>query len=710
VTTLDTAADDELDTGEVMLLARLTASLRESEQITLVLGSGVTATAIPRIPGLLAIADKYAAGRNDEGALERALAQARAELPSPPAPIDLYREYRRVFTDWVSPGAFDVIAQQAVLKAYTTPDPMESPLATRGLGQRLERGVGEFLENDRFSWQLPRGVQALGHLLTQAAEAFDHRVLTTNFDPLIEIAVRSASGLAVSLPLDATGGYGPSTGADGAIRVFHLHGFWRPTLHVRGRRLLLDPSVLTGEATELVAATAELIRGDTVLVLGCADWAGTISAALATVADRRPVRVLWALHDADPEQALRTAARLGREIGTEVETFPGIDSERLLPALADAAGVAVPPRETGLRHRVRHHSWERQLVSQLDPRPPADVPSLLLQLERRFGWVNQQQGTVGPSRVLWPVRLRPRASVIHMVQAFAAGALARLGVEVRLVLDDVGSRDKGTAEQFRADLRRWIGHTGHGAPVQFVSLEEFVDRSQKQPSTSPESALLRPTDPWGVARRVFYGDQNPSLYSVLAAVKAVPHLTDWDALEANAWPIVQSILRTDANRLLTPLTLWSYLNSMLLERPTGDVMTLGGRDEALLWAQWRQVFGFGPGHLYNPYIKSLQHDAHMLSWSSEQELTQHLQRTSELHGWDAEAGYVPWLFQNGLLLPGYLNHEDVPETEDFPLDSWAAFVAAIEMGKPVLELLAERVTRLYLGRPDNPGTAEWQHP
>jgi hypothetical protein len=218
---------------------------------------------------------------------------------------------------------------------------------------------------------------------------------------------------------------------------------------------------------------------------------------------------------------------------------------------------------------------------------------------------------------------------------------------------------------------------------------------QRQPAdTSPES-LLRPTDPWSVAR-TFYGEHNPSLYSLLAAVKAVPNLTSWDELEKNAWPIVQSVLRTDANRLLTPLTLWPYLNSMLLESATNDVMTLGGRDEAILWAQWRQTFGFGPGHLYNPYIKSLKHDAHMLRWSSEEELRRHLHRTWELPGWDAEGSYVPWLFQNALLLPGYLNNEPVPETEDFPLDSWAAFVAAIEDGRPVLDLLAARVTELFL--------------
>ncbi|BCJ54291.1 hypothetical protein Asp14428_57660 [Actinoplanes sp. NBRC 14428] len=683
-------AGEDLSPGEQLLLDRLTVALHDADHITLLVGSGVTAGVIPRVPGVLEIADSYAAGRNDDGALERALAQARAELVGA-APVEVYRAYRRVFTDWVSGEAFDVIAQQAVLKAYAAPDPMESPLATHGLGQRLERGVAEGVENDRFSWNLPRGVQALGHLLARIPEAFDHRVLTTNFDPLLEIAIRDAGGRAVSLPLDARGRFGHAGGSDGAVRVFHVHGFWRPTLHVRGPQLLHDPAHIADNAP-LVATTADLIRGDTVCVIGSSDWAGTIASAVART---RPLRVLWALNDADAATALSTAERLRDRTGTAVECFPGVDSERLFPALAERAQVPVPPRATGLKNRVRHHNWERQLVSQPGTEPPRDVPGLLLQLERRFGWVTQLRGTVQPIRLLWPVRLRARASVIHMVQAFVAGALARLGVEVRVCVDDVGSRDHEAHSGFLADLDRWIDHTGHGAARTFVSLTEFLDRGHRHPAAGTPEALLRPTDPWSVAR-TFYGERNPSLYALLAAAKAVPNLTSWDELEKNAWPIVQSVLRTDAKNLLTPLTLWPYLNSMLLESATNDVMTLGGRDEAILWAQWRQTFGNGPGHLYNPYIKNLKHDAHMLRWSSQDDLSRHLHRTRELPGWDVEGSYIPWLFHNALLLPGYLNHEPVLETDDFPLDSWAAFVAAIEDGKPVLDDLAARVTALFL--------------
>ena len=65
-------------------------------------------------------------------------------------------------------------------------------------------------------------------------------------------------------------------------------------------------------------------------------------------------------------------------------------------------------------------------------------------------------------------------------------------------------------------------------------------------------------------------------------------------------------------------------------------------------------------------------------------------------GWDEDGNYVPWLFQNAVLLPGYLNHRSVPELNGRPLDSWAAFMSAWADDAAVLELLADRVNEVYL--------------
>lgn len=108
-------------------------------------------------------------------------------------------------------------------------------------------------------------------------------------------------------------------------------------------------------------------------------------------------------------------------------------------------------------------------------------------------------------------------------------------------------------------------------------------------------ALLRPIDPWRVARR-FYGRQE-SLYTALAAVKAVPQLALYE-LAGKAEQIVQDLQRHYADRMLTPTTIFAYLHDLLYKNQTTSLITLGGWDEGLFWEQWRQLYGMGVSQLY----------------------------------------------------------------------------------------------------------------
>ena len=62
-------------TAEERLVARLMASLRNEEQVTLILGSGIGGDATPRVANVLRLAEQYAAGRSDK---RRAAARSRA--------------------------------------------------------------------------------------------------------------------------------------------------------------------------------------------------------------------------------------------------------------------------------------------------------------------------------------------------------------------------------------------------------------------------------------------------------------------------------------------------------------------------------------------------------------------------------------------------------------------------------------------------------
>jgi hypothetical protein len=687
--------------GEDALVDRLVRAVSQGEQVTLLVGSGVTAPAVPRLARMLDHAERYAAGVGDDGDLRRALAQARAEQGPDAAPLDVYTAYRKVFADWVSPFEFDVVAQQAVLDAYRPPDLFDSPLAAHGIWQRVDLRLGEHVENSTEWWDLPPGVAALGRLLVHRPNEFGNRLLTTNFDPLAEVAVRAAEGRAVSVPVDPRGAVSVPSGTEGAIRVFHLHGFWRPSLRVVGPGLLHDPAGLTRASAGMIRAIADLITGDRVCVVGYSGWDDAVTGALREVARLRPVDLMWASHGQEPAEI--DAKRLSERLGGPVTFFRGVDSDRLFPRLAD--GLNVPPASPGadVRRRVRHPDWERELLSAPGNTPPDDVLQLLRQLDRRYGWgLEWADRPQAPSLVFWPIRLRSRPSVIHAVQAFGAGALSERGAQVVVCLDDFGVTARAEfTDRFRADLLRWVRRIHPQAQPRFASLQDFIEDPGREVAAlggTDLTSLRRPVDPWQVAR-AFYGSHNPSLYSLLAGLKVVPNLALRELSdETKAKEIVQALLRKDANRLLTPLTQWSLLHQVLRTENADHVMTLGGRNEGFLWGLYREAFELNVNHLYNPYIKSLTNASLMVRWSTVDELRRHLARAHERGGWkDTEGDYIPWLVQNALLLPSYLAREEFPEVGGYRLDSWTAFAAALEAGQPVLDLLAERVSDFYLG-------------
>ncbi|WP_238011072.1 SIR2 family protein [Dactylosporangium sp. AC04546] len=669
------------------LLDEIAGAIGHGAQITLILGAGLTQPAVPGLTGIVELADRYAAGLGDDGELTQALHQARQELGPQAAPIEVYLAYRRVFTARRSPGEFDVVAQQAVLAGYRAPDLATTPLATHGIWQRVDLRLGERVENSLDWWELPPGVRAVGRLLAWRPDEFGSGVvLTTNFDPLVEVAVRLTGRQAVSVPVDAAGRPDRRPEGDGTVQVFHLHGFWRPVNETDRSPMLHDPapSVESAEPSEASRAIAELITGDQVVVVGYSGWDDVVTGALRAVRAVRPVRVLWALQEDAPPPDL--AARLG----DLVTFFPGIDADELFARLADRLQVPATVPRPDPRRRVRHLDWERELFSQPGNVVPDGVLPLLRQLERRYGWGVDWAGDPQPPRLLfWPVRLRGRASLINAVQALGAAALSERGVRVVVCLDDFGVTDRAElGAAFAADLRRWMRRVDPAAGPAVVSLHDYIEDSHREPS------LLRPTDPWSVAR-IFYGERNPSLYSVLAAIKVVPHLALHD-LEQNAAAIVQTLLSKDANRLLTPLTTWAYLHHLLETEPAAEVMAYAGSDERLLWEQFREHFGLGGTLLYNPYIRHLTNESRMVRWSTPAELREYLASTRELPGWGEEGGYVHWLVQNAFLLPRYLTRSPFPELGGYRLDSWVAFAAALDKGAPVLDLLAADVSAFYL--------------
>jgi hypothetical protein len=279
-----------------------------------------------------------------------------------------------------------------------------------------------------------------------------------------------------------------------------------------------------------------------------------------------------------------------------------------------------------------------------------------------------------------------------MTQALVAGALVERGLELAVVIDDFGSKlELDQVDAFAEDLARWVRHCAPGATIEFPRLSDFI-ASETVPATG--DALSRPRHPWRVAVD-YYGLHNRSLYELLVAIKVLPDQS-LNQIRVDPTLVIQALHRNTTDRLLTPLTVWSYLHGLLDSRPT-SVVTLGGWDEDPFWKRWREVYGQGVAQLHNPYFRSRSHRSQSARWDKRDDLLRHLEDMKRLKGWDKDGNYVPWLFQNAMLLPTFLARRNAPMAGDIQLRSWASFLAAAEVGEPVLDVLADEIFKFYRG-------------
>lgn len=191
-------------------------------------------------------------------------------------------------------------------------------------------------DGEPIHWHLPRGAAALGRLLAAGRPPFRGPVLTTNFDPLISLAVKAAGGAVDLRTLDRDGGLPAEHEHQGRARVVHLHGYWRSghTLHT--------PHQLQHPRPHLGGALRALLRHHTVLVAAYGGWDDAFTKALAEAAAEPgdDAEVLWALFGDEAHARHTNEALLHRYQGHPAFAFYcGIDAHALFDELASPAAT-----------------------------------------------------------------------------------------------------------------------------------------------------------------------------------------------------------------------------------------------------------------------------------------------------------------------------------------------------------------------------------
>ncbi len=304
---------------ESILLERLGYGHREGRRHLFLVGSPLVAPEAPEKPGVPGVS---------------AMIRRVGEVLGRELDGLGYQEAFQKLNDVRSPEAVEKAVREAVLAAC---EPAAAEAADGELLRRVRDGeppACRALENRTEVWHLRPGVEALGALCALHPGTFGGRILTTNFDPLIQVAVERAGGRSLSTVLHGDGRFTNSWGSGAASQVIHVHGYWH------GNDSLHSPRQLTAARPQLEAELTRELRDAVLVVVAYGGWDDVLTRTLEKVAadDGTRPEILWTFYGDDPSRieeshgkllsALRPAIDRGR-----ATFFGGIDCHRFFPAL-----------------------------------------------------------------------------------------------------------------------------------------------------------------------------------------------------------------------------------------------------------------------------------------------------------------------------------------------------------------------------------------
>jgi hypothetical protein len=297
-------------------------------------GSGLSLSANPGdpgVPGAEGMIDLVRAWVGGDQAtldeLNRCLAQAGLEDASASA----YGAAFEFLRNWRGQNTVNAVIRGAVLMAR--------------LPRARQSDDPAVLEQDVEGWTLTPGTRAIGVLLSGHRQSYPGPVLTTNFDPLLSIAINRAHGRPRRAILDGDGRL-PS-GAElepNEVSVIHLHGYWRGSdTHHTGVEL-------TAPRPQLGASLARLLNQRLVVVVGYSGWDDAFMGAVSSLLEDTGARpdIAWALYEDEPGKIFDRYGPLMDHFDrwrsrSRFTLYKGIDANEFFQRLLDRASGSRGP-------------------------------------------------------------------------------------------------------------------------------------------------------------------------------------------------------------------------------------------------------------------------------------------------------------------------------------------------------------------------------
>lgn len=298
----------------IVRVANQIGSAEGVRPISMLVGAGVSVPSIPR-PSQIVAKVRSAIQADERPDFDQELGQASGQT-------DRYQLAFQYLGRRHPPYIRDRVIQEATLSAY------DGTLSSAG-----QNGSLLDIELDTDRWNVQRGSEAIGRIWCGLDPRLRGPLLTTNFDPLLEVAIRKAGGPVSTTVFDSDGNLEHVLEYSENVNVMHVHGFWREsqTMHTI--------SQLEAPRKHLNGSLKALLKKNTLVVVGYSGWNDAIMKALTETVEldhARDLDILWCsfgtpqelLSQGASNQLLDTLIQSGR-----VQFYAGCDANRLFPVI-----------------------------------------------------------------------------------------------------------------------------------------------------------------------------------------------------------------------------------------------------------------------------------------------------------------------------------------------------------------------------------------
>ena len=239
----------------------------------------------------------------------------------------------------------------------------------------------ERLSQKSSGWHISKATKSLARLCSLYPSVFGGTVLTTNFDPLLEIAIADLEMPYFSSALHADGSFGNVSGT--GTHVVHLHGYWlrSNTLHTFGQ--------LTNDRSQIRNSIRRLIEKTTVVVLGYGGWKDMFMAAVREIADDKDATpdIAWCFYAGDRDEITHTQQHVIESLAglqDNARLFAGIDVGKVLPELVRRCQQRkIAERRSIVLSHFRRALWN-YLFDSGSTSSPGDVAKTLCKLAGEY--------------------------------------------------------------------------------------------------------------------------------------------------------------------------------------------------------------------------------------------------------------------------------------------------------------------------------------